>query len=134
MAIFKSCLRISVVVILMLLANLLLEEFKLSWVELRVANHISENGNTFSGISSMNLKTDSSEFSIRMSSISSTHVVNFFNEIVLRSIVSSSRKHLLEKIGSTSGLKIFVSRSSSDVDGDMCCLPGNGLGAYSNSI
>ena len=60
-----------------------LEEFKLSWVELWIGNHISEKGNTLSGISSMKLNTESGEFSIRMSFKSSTHVINGFGEIVL---------------------------------------------------
>ena len=96
--VLKSGLRISVMVILVFLANLFLKEFKLGGVELWIANHISEKGNSFSGISSMNLKTESSEFSIGMSSISSSHLTDFVIKIVLGSVVSSSSKHLLEKI------------------------------------
>ena len=98
MGVFKSGFRISVMVILVFLANLFLKEFKLSSVELWVANHISEKGNSFSGISSMNLETESSEFSIGMSSISSSHLADFIIKIVLGSVVSSSSKLLLEKI------------------------------------
>ena len=73
MSVLKSGLGISVVVILVFLGNLLLEEFKLSWVELWVGNHISEKSNTGSGIRSVELDSNSGEFSIGMSLESSTH-------------------------------------------------------------
>jgi len=96
--IFKSGLGISVMVILVFLGNLLLEEFKLSWVELWVGNHISEESNTGSGIRSVDLHSNSGEFSIGMTIESSTHVGNSLMDIVLGFVVSSSSKHLLEKI------------------------------------
>ena len=87
MAIFKSGLTVSVMVIFVFLTNLFLKEFKLGWVDSWVADHISEDGDTFSGILSVDLKVESCEFSIGMSGIFSTHVSEFFVEIVFRSAV-----------------------------------------------
>jgi len=65
---------ILIVVVFMFLADLILHEFKLCSVESSIANHITENTNSFSSVSIVNLKTEASEFSIRVSAISSTHV------------------------------------------------------------
>jgi hypothetical protein len=118
MSIFKSGLNISVVIIFVLHWNFILDEFELSRVEGVVAEHITENVDGSWSISLKDLEVVASEFSIGVSWVSSTHVLNGFSQLSLGLVSGTSEGHLLEEIWSSTSGKIFVSWSSTNVDTD----------------
>jgi hypothetical protein len=133
-SVFKSGLLEPIVVVLMLHADLILDELKLSRVKGIVSKHISKESNSFASVSLEDLKAIAGLLSIGLSSVSSSHILDFLSNLSLGSGVGSSQCHLLEEITGTSGGKILLSGSSSNVDTNVSGGTWNSLGANSDTI
>lgn len=114
--VFDGGLFVSLVVVLVLSANFVLKELKLSLVKRIVADDITKQANGSSGVTAEDLKSVASELSIRVSVPSGSEVFNFLTELSLGFAGGSSESHLLKKVGSSSSLKGLVSGSRADVD------------------
>jgi hypothetical protein len=134
MSVFKSGLLEPVVVVLMLHADLILDELKLGRVKGVVGKHISEESNGVASISLKDLKAIVGLLSIRLSVVSGSHVLDCLSNLGLGSRVGTSQGHLLEKVTGTCGHEILISGSSSNVNTDMGSCSWNSFSANSDSI
>ena len=134
MSVFNSGLLKPVVVVLMLHADLILDELKLGRVKGVVGKHISKEAYGFASISLKDLEAIVGLLSIGLSGVSSSHVLDFLSNLGLGSRVGSLQGHLLEEITGTGGHEIFLSGSSSNVNTDMGSSSWDSLSANSDSI
>ena len=83
MSVFNSGLLEPVVVILMLHADLILDELKLGWVEGGVAEHVSEKVDGLAAISLEDLESEGGELSVGMGRVSGTNLLDLGGDIGL---------------------------------------------------
>lgn len=102
-AVLNSGLVIASVVRLMLGRDLLLGELKLSGVQGWVADGITEKGDGSASVVLLNLDTERGEFSIGVTVPGGAEFSKILGKFTLGFGGGSTGKHLLEKIGSTSG-------------------------------
>ena len=103
MSVFESGLFEPVMVVLMLHADLILDELKLGRVKSVVGKHISEKADGFASISLKDLKAILGLLSFGLGRVSSSHVLDFLSNFGLGSRVGTSQGHLLEEVTGTGG-------------------------------
>lgn len=101
--VLEGSFNISIVVVLVFHADLILDELEFSAVDGWVGDHITEEADSLAGVTLEALEVEGSEFSIGVTAVSGTHVLDGFSELSLGGRSGTSKSHLLEKVGNTGG-------------------------------
>ena len=109
MDVFEGGFNISIMVVLVLHADLILDKLELSAVESWVGDQVTEEADSLGGVTLEALQVVGGELSVGVSAVSSTHVLDSFSELRLGSGGGTSEGHLLEEVRDTGGGKILVS-------------------------
>jgi len=121
-------------VVLVISSKLLFASLELSSVEVGVRVNVSEDVDSITDITLEASNRVGAPFSVSRSTLSGSHLFNLSAEINLGASRGSASEHHAEGVGSSGGLDSVLTRSSTDVDTDSCCLGSVGLGNDSNSI
>jgi len=114
--------------------KLLLGLFEFSSIKVGVRVTVSEDVDNSANISLEASGLVNSPFSISTSRNSGSHSFDLSSEINLRASRGSSGEHHTESISRSGGLDGILTRSSTDVDTNSCCLRSVAFGNNSNSI
>jgi len=122
-SILEGSFLVPVVVVLVLSADLVLHELKLSRVQRVVADHVTEEVDGSSSVTTVDLKAESSVLSVGVGGVFGSHVVHLLCKFGLALGGGASGGHLLQDVGGSSGGEVLVSGSRADVDSnaiEMC--------------
>lgn len=133
-SVLESRLLVSSVVLLVLGADLFLEDLELGRVEGGVADGVTEEADGSGGVTLEDGHVEAGVLSIGVSLVLGTHSADLIGELALGSGGGTSGGHSLDKVGRAGGLEILVSGASANIDTDMSLGTGESLTDDSNAV
>ena len=113
-SIFNGGLEVSLVVLLVLIGNLLLNELKLVSVESAVANEVSKKADSLADVSTEDLHLEGADLSASLALEAGTHLLNGLVDVALGVARSAAGQHLLKKVSAAGGLKVLIAGARAD--------------------
>ena len=113
-SILNGGLEISLVVLLVLIGNLLLNELKLVGVEGAVAHEVSEKADSLADVATEDLHLEGADLSASLGLEAGTHLLNGLVDVALCVAGSAAGQHLLKKVSAAGGLKVLIAGARAD--------------------